>query len=159
MAIQIATNAHLGQKDKGGNPYILHPLWVMNRLSGLNECYMTVGVLHDVIEDTSVTMEYLISHGLTKMEEDALMLLTHKKGVPYLEYISKIKSNLIAKEVKIADLIHNMQIERVESAINFIKTSGCSDKEYMIKRIKEKQRKYLTAYNMLTDNCTRIYSI
>ena len=114
-AINIASNAHLGQLDRGGNPYILHPLWVMHKLRHLGTKYMIVAVLHDVVEDTDVTYEDLKPHGFNFEIIEALKLLDHSDtSVPYEEYIEKLATNCIAREVKLRDLEHNSKITRLK---------------------------------------------
>lgn len=137
-ALQIALNAHYGQTDKCGEPYILHPLYVMSRMD--TEDGQVVAILHDVVEDTDITLSELISYGLTPLQAEALDLLTHRKGVPYMEYIDKLISNDVAREVKIADLQHNMDDDRFAKAVH----NGC-DKERMWK----KRRIYEKAYDKL----------
>lgn len=147
-AIMIAVNAHCNQLDKAGEPYILHPLFVMERMDTIEE--KIVAVLHDVIEDTSVTIESLCNEnsGLTEIQKEALILLTHEKGIPYMDYIYKLASNPIARKVKIADLIHNMDFKRIEKVIE---NSNCD-----MNRFIKKQEIYAQAYHYLTNyiNCS-----
>ena len=113
-AIAVAANEHNGQFDKGGNPYILHPLWVMDRVKHLGEKYMITAILHDVIEDTSITYDYLIQIGIDDKEViDALRLLDFR-GVDYMERIREIAFNDIARQVKLRDLEHNSKITRLK---------------------------------------------
>ena len=111
-AIQIAVEAHMGQIDKAGKPYILHPLRVMQNVSSTKA--KIVAILHDVIEDTTVTLDDLKNYGFDEDILYSLKLLTHKAGVPYMEYIENLKNDAIAKEVKLADLTDNMDITRLE---------------------------------------------
>lgn len=106
-ALQIALEAHEGQKDKVDIPYVLHPIIV--GLMGENEAERVVGFLHDVVEDTNVTFEDLEKE-FDKEIIDALKLLTHDKKESYWTYIDRIanSSNAIAKAVKISDLTHNI---------------------------------------------------
>jgi (p)ppGpp synthase/HD superfamily hydrolase len=116
-AIQIAVQAHAGQLDKGGNPYILHPLWVMNQVRHLGEDYMIVAVLHDVVEDSenqSETYNKIIKEGFNQNVMYALALVTHDKETPYDDYIKAIATNPIAKAVKLKDLEHNSKITRLK---------------------------------------------
>ena len=116
-AIQIAVQAHAGQLDKGGNPYILHPLWVMNQVRHLGEDYMIVAVLHDVVEDSenqSETYNKIIKEGFNQNVTYALALVTHDKETPYDDYIKAIATNPIAKAVKLKDLEHNSKITRLK---------------------------------------------
>ena len=110
-AINIAYNAHMGQKDKFGIPYIFHPVHLAELMDTEAECI--VAILHDVVEDTNITFKEL-EQVFSKEVIDALKLLTHDKKIPYEEYILNLKDNPIAKKVKIADLIHNSDITRLE---------------------------------------------
>lgn len=110
-AIRIAVNAHYGQKDKGDEPYIFHPLRVMDACHSLGA--KIVAILHDVIEDTDVGMDAIIAGFPAKIVE-ALVLLTHMPDVAYMDYIMAIKENPIAREVKIADLKDNSSIYRLK---------------------------------------------
>lgn len=115
-AIQIASTAHLNQIDKSGKPYILHPLWVMDRVRHLGEDYMIVAVLHDVIEDSDWTIEKLEEEGFNPKIISALYYLT-KGYYPYESYdhyISLIATNEIARQVKLRDLEHNSKITRLK---------------------------------------------
>ena len=112
-AIEIAAKAHNNQTDKAGEPYILHPLRVMLSVKGETE--QCAAVLHDVLEDTDITEEYLISEGFSLEIIDALRLLTRKKEDDYMEYISRLKSNRTARAVKLADLTDNMDISRIKN--------------------------------------------
>lgn len=110
-AIIMAYNAHMGQKDKSGIPYIFHPFHLAESMDTEDECI--VALLHDIVEDTDVTFEDLEKEFSNTVIE-ALKLLTHDKNVPYNEYILKIKTNPIAKKVKLADLRHNSDVTRLE---------------------------------------------
>ncbi|MDO5540126.1 MAG: HD domain-containing protein [Eubacteriales bacterium] len=117
MAVEIATNAHKGQKDKGGNPYINHPLKVAE---GLEEMEMKiVAVLHDVLEDSDMRAEELLEKGFPEKLVEAICVLTHKKGDPdsYEEYIRKVKQNPIARKVKIEDIKHNLDLSRIPNPV------------------------------------------
>ena len=110
-AIQIAVEAHRGQKDKAGAPYILHPLRVM--MSFNSEKEMTVAVLHDVIEDSDWTAEQLRDEGFSKEIILAVECVTKRKGESYEDFVERSKRNPIARKVKIADLEDNMNIFRI----------------------------------------------
>lgn len=115
-AIQLASNIHLGQYDKSGKPYILHPLRLMFQLL-FDVQLATIAVLHDVIEDSNgaVTLEYLKGLGFSSRVIDALELLTHNPEDDYLEvYIPAICSNYDAIRVKRKDLEHNSDITRLK---------------------------------------------
>lgn len=113
-AIQIASTAHLNQLDKGGKPYILHPLWIMDKVRHLGEDYMIVAVLHDVVEDTDWTILKLLAEGFSSDICTALSILTHSSELSYDDYIKGISFNPIAKAVKLRDLEHNTKITRLK---------------------------------------------
>ena len=111
-AIIIAYKAHDGQLDKGGYPYILHPIHLAEQMDTEEETI--VAILHDTVEDTSVTFDYLKME-FSKDIIDALKLLTHNKDVDYEDYVEALSHNPIARKVKIADLKHNADISRVDN--------------------------------------------
>ncbi|WP_371381704.1 HD domain-containing protein [Sporomusa aerivorans] len=113
VALKLATIAHSGQIDKGGKPYILHPISVAKIVETEEE--KTVALLHDVIEDTPVTLEELRENGLPESVVVAVDVLTKRPGVEYGDYIQRVKQNPIALTVKIADMIHNMDLSRIQS--------------------------------------------
>ncbi|NBF06477.1 HD domain-containing protein [Pseudomonas sp. Fl5BN2] len=110
-AIAIAAQAHAGQVDKGGAPYILHPLRVMLRLSAPEE--RIVAVLHDVIEDSPVTLEELRSEGFSDEVLRALAALTKTAGEDYPAFIRRAGQNPLARRVKLADLAENSDLSRI----------------------------------------------
>lgn len=110
-AINIAYKAHMGQEDRSGIPYIFHPMHLAESMDTETECI--VAILHDVVEDTNVTFEDLEKE-FSKEIIEALKLLTHDKSVDYMEYIKEIKSNPVAKKVKLADLKHNSDHTRLD---------------------------------------------
>lgn len=112
IAIQIALYAHEGQVDKGGSPYILHPLSVMEEMDTIEE--KIVAVLHDTIEDSDIKKEELITLGIPEELVDEIDLLTRKDGDTYMQYIAKIKTGKIATKVKLADLKMNMDLSRIK---------------------------------------------
>ncbi len=114
-AIRIAVNAHYGQKDKGGDPYIFHPFRVMNACSSLEA--KIVAVLHDVVEDTDIEMDFISAEFPIEIV-DALKLLTHTPEVDYMDYVQGTKNNPIAREVKIADLKDNCNVSRIMNMTN-----------------------------------------
>lgn len=110
-AMLIAFNAHYGQYDKSGVPYIYHPIHLAEQMETEPECI--VALLHDVVEDTDITFEELEKEFSTEVIE-ALKLLTHDKSVPYMDYVKNLKSNPISRKVKLADLRHNSDKTRLE---------------------------------------------
>jgi len=109
-AIRIAYNAHKDVMDHSGIPYILHPVHLAEQMT--DEYTTITALLHDVVEDTDITLDDLRREGFPGEVLEAIGLLTHEKGVPYLEYVSAIKENPIARAVKLADLRHNMDADR-----------------------------------------------
>ena len=112
-AIAIAVGAHHGALDKSGQPYILHPLRVMCRLTGTDE--KIVAVLHDVVEDTPWTMEQLRAEGFSDRVLDALDRVTQREGEPYDEFVERSAANPVSRAVKIADIEDNMDIRRLDA--------------------------------------------
>ena len=110
-AIEIAVEAHRGQIDKAGKIYILHPIRVM--LRGKNETEQIVGILHDVVEDTPVTIEMLKIEGFTDEVLDAVSCLTKEKGEDYGDFINRVITNPLATQVKLYDLEDNMNRDRI----------------------------------------------
>lgn len=113
-AIALAADRHKNQFDKGGMPYILHPLKVMHYLKSDDPELMAIAVLHDVVEDTPTTFKELKELGMTDRIIDALRLLTKQPGQAYEEYVEGIKTNVDAVRVKLADLRHNTDTRRLK---------------------------------------------
>lgn len=114
LAIKVATEAHHGQFDKGGKPYILHPLHLMNQLM-FDTQLATIAVLHDVVEDSDWTIHDLALEGFSHRVTRALSLLTHMPHQKYHEnYIADIAQNYDAIRVKRKDLEHNSCITRLK---------------------------------------------
>jgi len=111
-AIRIAAQAHEGQRDKAGAPYILHPLRVMMKMA--TEAEQITAVLHDVVEDTDWTMERLRQEGFLGEILAALDCLTRKNGEEYEKFIERVKRNPLAVKVKIADLEDNLDVSRLK---------------------------------------------
>lgn len=110
-AMKIAYDAHKGQVDIVGVPYIYHPIHLAEQMNTETDCI--VALLHDVVEDTDITLEQLGQEFSNEVIE-ALRLLTHDKTIDYMEYIKEIKNNPIARRVKIEDLKHNMDESRLD---------------------------------------------
>lgn len=108
-ALHIAYEAHSDQVDKCGTPYVFHPYHLAEQMS--DEATTCTALLHDVAEDTDVTLEDLAREFPAEII-DALRLLTHQPGVPYLDYVRALATNPIARSVKRADLRHNMDETR-----------------------------------------------
>lgn len=109
-ALEIALKAHKGQVDKSGVAYITHPLAVAAQLDSLE--LKTIALLHDTIEDTDVTAEYLLERGIPKELVEVVQLLTKPEDEEYESYLKRVRENPMAKAVKLADLAHNTSPER-----------------------------------------------
>lgn len=110
-ALRLCYEAHNGQLDKGGAPYVFHPMHLAEQMT--TEEATIVALLHDVVEDTKYTLADIAALGFGDNVIEALALLTHDKSVSYNDYIAEIKSNDIAKQVKLADLAHNADLTRL----------------------------------------------
>ena len=111
-ALCLCFEAHKEQVDKSGMPYVFHPFHLAEQME--TEDTIIVALLHDIVEDTDCTIEDLAKMGFSKPVTDAVALMTHTKGVDYMDYVGKIKENPIAKAVKLADLRHNSDLSRLE---------------------------------------------
>jgi (p)ppGpp synthase/HD superfamily hydrolase len=110
-AILIAAQAHRGQKDKAGAPYILHPLRLMLRVQSDDE--RMAAVLHDVVEDSSYTLADLQQAGFPASVIKAVECLTRKHEESYEDFIERVRLNPLARRVKLADLQDNLDIRRL----------------------------------------------
>ena len=112
-ALKICFDAHKDQTDKAGVPYVFHPFHLAEQME--DEETTIVALLHDVVEDTEYTLGDLRSMDFGDNVMEALALMTHDEAVPYMDYVAKIKSNPIARAVKLADLRHNSDLSRLDS--------------------------------------------
>lgn len=108
-AMRLAYDAHHGQDDKAGLPYVFHPFHLAERMD--DETSVCVALLHDVVEDTEVTLQDLEAEFPPEVVE-AVRLLTREPGVDYSDYVRAVKGNAVAARVKLADLDHNMDESR-----------------------------------------------
>lgn len=111
-ALKLCFEAHKNQLDKSGMPCVFHPFHLAEQME--TEETVVAALLHDVMEDTDYTAEDLKEMGFDGDVLDALLLLTHQDGVDYMDYVKKIKSNPIARAVKLADLTHNSDLTRLD---------------------------------------------
>ncbi|MES2934430.1 MAG: HD domain-containing protein [Pseudomonadota bacterium] len=112
-AIEIAANAHAGQVDKVGQPYISHPLRIMLAVRTLNE--RMAAVLHDVVEDTTVTFDDLSAEGFAAEVIEAIRALTKFEGEARVDAAQRAVKNPIARVVKLADVTDNMDLSRIQA--------------------------------------------
>lgn len=112
-AMRIAYDAHAGQVDKTGLPYIYHPIHLAESMTDENS--VITALLHDVIEDTNLTIDELAREGFHEDVLTALTLLTHNPAEEYMDYISRISTCPLARKIKLADLRHNSDPTRLDS--------------------------------------------
>lgn len=111
-ALTLCFAAHKDQTDKSGIPYVFHPFHLAEQMD--SELTTVVALLHDVVEDSEYTLADLTDMGFPAEVTDAVALMTHGEGVPYLDYVAKIRENPIARKVKLADLRHNSDLSRLD---------------------------------------------
>ena len=136
-AIRVAVTAHAGQKDKEGLPYITHPLRLMHSVT--DDAAKIVAVLHDVVEDTSVTLDDLRREGFNEGILASVARVTHQKDQPYADYVIGCKPDPVAKAVKLADLTDNCSLQR------------CMLRPDRIARDLARIHRYVLSYKFLTD--------
>lgn len=134
MAMKLCFETHKDQVDKTGLPYVFHPFHLAEQMD--DEISTACALLHDVVEDSEMTLEGLLETGFPVEVVDVLTLLTHINDVPYMDYVREIKKNPIATKVKIADLKHNSDLTRLDVI-----------DEWAIKR----NEKYAEALRILTE--------
>ena len=112
-ALAIAIQAHAGQVDKAGQPYILHPLRLMFQMETEEE--MITAVLHDVVEDSNVTLDALRQAGFSEEVVTAVAAVSRQDDETYEEFIRRLRPNALAAKVKLADLTDNMDARRLKT--------------------------------------------
>ena len=110
-ALSLATKTHEGQKDKAGEDYINHPKRVAEKCQSLDE--KVTALLHDVIEDTDITTNDLKDLGFPQYIIDSILSVTKRENEDYMDFILRSKSNIIGRNVKIQDLLDNMDLNRL----------------------------------------------
>ena len=116
IALALALQAHQGQKDKGGKVYILHPLRLMMQFS--DETLQIIAILHDVVEDSDITLEQLKEKGFKQEIIDALNTLTRQPNETYKHFIQRVSENPLAIQVKLADLKDNLNTTRISGDLS-----------------------------------------
>ena len=111
-AMKLCFAAHKEQLDKSGIPYVFHPIHLAEQMQ--DEETTVVALLHDVVEDTELTLQDLAEMGFSKAVIEAVGLMTHAPGVAYMDYVAEIAKNPIASAVKLADLRHNSDLTRLD---------------------------------------------
>lgn len=112
LAMKICYEAHKNQLDKSGLPYVFHPFHIAEQMK--DEDTVTAALLHDVVEDTSVTIDDLKNYGFSEEVISAVAALTHDPDTDYMDYIARVKKNPIAAAVKLEDLKHNSDLTRLD---------------------------------------------
>jgi (p)ppGpp synthase/HD superfamily hydrolase len=142
-AIDLAVKAHRGSEDPPGEPYIVHPMRVLIRISQADDAHQDehlrcVAILHDTLERTSLTAADLRSAGMPRLVVHAVQLLTHDPHTSYADYVIRLKPDPLARTVKIADLLDNADLRRVA---------------YRPEKSKDRQRvnRYAASFKFLTD--------
>ena len=134
-AMRICFDAHKEQTDKSGLPYVFHPFHLAEQMK--DEATTCVALLHDVVEDSDMTLEGLREAGFPEEIVEAVGAMTHAPDVPYMDYVRAIKRNPIATAVKLADLRHNSDPTRLEVIDEFAE---------------HRMERYRAAIAILTDN-------
>ncbi len=112
-ALKLCFEAHRDQTDKSGLPYVFHPFHLAEQMD--DEITATVALLHDVVEDTDITLADLKNMGFPDEVLEAVGMMTHDPSVPYLEYAASLRENPVARTVKLADLRHNSDLSRLDA--------------------------------------------
>ena len=112
-ALALCYAAHKDQVDKSGLPYVFHPFHLAEQMESEKET--CVALLHDVMEDSAYTAEDIRAAGMSDEVLEALALMTHDPKVPYMDYVSQLADNPLARKVKLADLRHNSDTSRLDT--------------------------------------------
>ena len=112
-ALRLCFDAHREQTDKTGLPYVFHPFHLAEQMT--DELSTVCALLHDVVEDTEITLADLSAMGFPQEVTEVLALLTHDPAVPYFDYVRALSVNPIARAVKLADLAHNSDLSRMDA--------------------------------------------
>ena len=131
-ALKLSFAAHKDQIDKSGMPYVFHPFHLAEQMD--TEEKVIVALLHDVVEDTDYSLKDLENMGFPEPVIQALALLTHEKGTDYLAYVRALRSDPVARTVKLADLAHNEDEGRF---------AGCEDLN--AEELARRRKKYAAA--------------
>ena len=116
-ALKLCFEVHKEQIDKSGMPYVFHPFHLAEQMK--DEETTIVALLHDVVEDSDRTVDDLRKMGFSEAVLEAITRMTHDPAVPYMDYVAQIKTNPIAKAVKLADLRHNSDMSRLETITDY----------------------------------------
>lgn len=137
-AMKLCFDAHKDQVDKSGLPYVFHPLHLAEQMDTEDE--VCVALLHDVMEDTSLTANDIRAAGMPEQVIEALLLMKHSSSDEYLDYVAKLAVNPLARKVKRTDLLHNSDLTRLDKVTD-------ADRDRV--------RKYKRALELLDGNIAR----
>ena len=112
LAMKICFKAHAHQLDKSGLPYVFHPFHIAEQMK--DEDTTIVALLHDVVEDSDITLDDLKKYGFSEDVISAVAAMTHSPNIDYMDYIAQVKKNPLAAAVKLEDLRHNSDLTRLE---------------------------------------------
>ena len=134
-ALKLCFESHKEQVDKTGLPYVFHPFHLAEQMD--DEISTVCALLHDVVEDTDLTLADLAGMGFPTEVTEVLALLTHDPAVPYMDYVKEISTNPVATKVKIADLTHNSDLTRLDTVDDYARKRN---QKYMeaLRLLKEK---------------------
>lgn len=133
-ALKLCFESHKEQVDKTGLPYVFHPFHLAEQMD--DEISTVCALLHDVVEDTDLTLADLAEMGFPTEVTEVLALLTHDPAVPYMDYVKEISTNPVATKVKIADLTHNSDLTRLDTVDDYAR---------------ERNQKYMKALRLLKE--------
>ena len=133
-ALKLCFESHKEQVDKTGLPYVFHPFHLAEQMD--DEISTVCALLHDVVEDTDLTLADLAEMGFPTEVTEVLSLLTHDPAVPYMDYVKEISTNPVATKVKIADLTHNSDLTRLDTVDDYAR---------------ERNQKYMEALRLLKE--------
>ncbi len=141
-AMALAIKAHAGQTDKGGKPYIFHPMRVMQKMESNSE--QIVAILHDVVEDTEITLKDLKELGYSKRIIHAINCMSKQDGEDYFDYINRVKQSTLSTTVKLADIEDNLSQSRIigfsEVDVNKRVNKYSKAQQILLKHIETKSR-------------------
>ena len=112
-ALKLSFEAHKNQTDKSGMPYVYHPFHLAEQMD--DPYAVCVALLHDTVEDAGVSLSDLRREGFPEAVIEAVALMTHDDGIPYMDYVRRLRADPLAKRVKLADLQHNSDLSRLDT--------------------------------------------
>ena len=145
--LDFVNDKHKGQVDKAGKPYIFHLKEVAMNVPAYCPNGTYIGLLHDILEDTDTTPQELLDFGIDPEIVETVIILTRKDNESYMDYIKRVAENSLARNVKMSDLKHNMQIDRIPNP---------TENDYKRLTKYKKAYKYLLEYDRTIDRYNKI---